>query len=307
MIKILLIDDDKFSLLNLQTTLSNLIPNTKILNADNGETGIQLAQENNPDVILLDICMPGMDGIEVCHHLKSDIRTQNIPVLFATSLRDDIEVGNKAIEAGGEGFLSKPFNKVELTAQIRAMVKIKKTHLTEKEEKKKLQKLINQHTKQLKAELENRKKTEKTLREQEQALKQSQEIANLGSWEINFKSNTLNWSENYYRLFGFEPFEVIPTFSLFIDMVFPDDRKIIKTAIERLKRKKKVPQFQYRIVTKDGTLKWLQNYVVPVYSRNELIMLKGVDFDITKRQTAEEELQKKIKITREHECLSRIN
>jgi CheY-like chemotaxis protein len=70
--------------------------------AENGEKAIRIATENLPDLHLLDIMMQGMDGFEVCTHLKENLLTRDIPVLFITTL-SDVEIHKKAIECGGRG------------------------------------------------------------------------------------------------------------------------------------------------------------------------------------------------------------
>jgi CheY-like chemotaxis protein len=76
--------------------------------AINGEVALQSAKKFPPDLILLDIMMPGLDGYEVCHELKADERTHDIPVIFITALE---ETSNKikAFDAGGVDYITKPF------------------------------------------------------------------------------------------------------------------------------------------------------------------------------------------------------
>src|SRR5512133_2896523 len=124
MIKILALDDIVDNLISLKAIIKDAFPDSILLTAQNGATGIELAIAHNPDVILLDIVMPGMDGFEVCRRLKLDERVLNIPVVFLTSLSGDKANRIKALEVGAEAFLSKPIDEVDLTAQIKAMAKI---------------------------------------------------------------------------------------------------------------------------------------------------------------------------------------
>jgi CheY-like chemotaxis protein len=86
--------------------------------AENGKKAIRVARENLPDLVLLDVIMEGMDGFEVCTHLKEDLLTRDIPVLFITTL-SDAEIHKKAIEHGGQGFITKPFSEDLLIAYAR--------------------------------------------------------------------------------------------------------------------------------------------------------------------------------------------
>jgi PAS domain S-box-containing protein len=147
--KILAIDDNRDNLTALKAVVLDRLPGARFLSALDGPQGLEVAQAENPDVILLDVVMPGMDGYTVCRKLKEDERLQNIPVLFLTALRTDRESRVKALEAGAEGFLAKPFDEVELTAQIRAMVKIKEAGVMQRTEKERLAAMVEERTQEL--------------------------------------------------------------------------------------------------------------------------------------------------------------
>ena len=91
----------------------------KVVQAFDGTTGLKIAQQNDFDVIILDVIMPGMNGIEVCHKLKT-LHHNNTPILMLTALgtTDDIVTG---LESGADDYLSKPFKFKELTARVKAL------------------------------------------------------------------------------------------------------------------------------------------------------------------------------------------
>ncbi|MEI8189415.1 MAG: HD domain-containing phosphohydrolase, partial [candidate division NC10 bacterium] len=164
-LKILAIDDNRDNLTVLKAVVLDRLPGTRLLTALDGPKGLELARAEDPDVILLDIVMPGMDGFEVCRRLKAGERLQAIPVVFLTALSTDRESRVKALEVGAEGFLSKPFDEVELTAQIRAMAKIKAANHLQRMEREQLEKLIAERTRELEQELAERQRVEEALRE----------------------------------------------------------------------------------------------------------------------------------------------
>lgn len=88
--------------------------------AANGEQAIKMATESLPEIILLDVMMPGMDGYEVCQILKNDDRTRHIPIVMLTAL-SDVEDKVRGLEAGADDFLSKPVNDFALMARIEAL------------------------------------------------------------------------------------------------------------------------------------------------------------------------------------------
>jgi len=93
----------------------------QIAEAENGEEAIALAKEKMPDLVLSDIMMPGMDGIEFCHRLKTDWQTSHIPIILLTAkaLSDDKVAG---LETGADDYITKPFNFAELVARIKNLI-----------------------------------------------------------------------------------------------------------------------------------------------------------------------------------------
>jgi DNA-binding response OmpR family regulator len=98
----------------------------EVVVASNGEEALELAERENPHVIILDIDMPGIDGIEVCKKLKAEDNTRFIPVIMATGLGDTYL---EALEAGAEEFVCKPFHLAELSIRVKSMLSIR--HLTD--------------------------------------------------------------------------------------------------------------------------------------------------------------------------------
>lgn len=117
--KVLVVDDQAASAHALSQALTPL--GFEVWQALDGNTALLLAKEHAPDVILLDIRMPGMDGFEVCRRLKEDPETRLLPVVFLTGL-DSREARLQGLEAGATDFLSKPFDLVELEVRVRNLV-----------------------------------------------------------------------------------------------------------------------------------------------------------------------------------------
>ncbi|MGB5529428.1 MAG: two-component regulator propeller domain-containing protein, partial [Ignavibacteriaceae bacterium] len=102
----------------------------KVLLAENAESGIELALKNMPSLILSDIMMPGMDGIEFCHRIKSDWQTSHIPVILLTAkATSDSKI--EGLETGADDYVTKPFNFEELAVRIKNLIEQRK-HLREK-------------------------------------------------------------------------------------------------------------------------------------------------------------------------------
>jgi len=128
---ILVIDDDQT---NIKVIIGILKPaGLTVISARNGEMGIKRALFVLPDLILLDVMMPGIDGFETCHLLKSEPATQAIPVIFITAI-DDEDSKVKAFDAGGVDYITKPSGQREVLARV-------KTHLSLKRKQELLERL----------------------------------------------------------------------------------------------------------------------------------------------------------------------
>lgn len=121
--KILVVDDHTASRMTAAALLS--MEGYEVIEADSGATALGLVQQKQPDLILLDVMMPGMDGFEVCQRLKQDEHTRLIPVIFITALNDR-RSRIRGIEVGADDFLSKPFDSVELAARVKSLVQQKR-------------------------------------------------------------------------------------------------------------------------------------------------------------------------------------
>ena len=174
--KILVIDDSPVNLEILSELVSD---DCEVLCALSGEDGIGLALRVHPDLILLDVMMPVMDGYEVCARLKSDPLTRGIPVIFITALNQE-EDETRGLELGAIDYVTKPINLPIVRARIRNHLELKRTEsvLQERTE------LLLRQQQQLEAlnrELEQRVATEvKKSREKDQALMQREKMASIG-------------------------------------------------------------------------------------------------------------------------------
>ena len=116
--------------------VDDLAPNVKLLSAKlsneyfdvvtafNGASALEKIREQAPDLVLLDVMMPGMDGFEVCQRIKSDPATMHIPVVMVTAL-SDVSDRIRGLEAGADDFLTKPINDIALFARVRSLVRLK--------------------------------------------------------------------------------------------------------------------------------------------------------------------------------------
>jgi len=118
--KILIVDDEMATLLPLKRSLES--EGYAVIEACNGYEAIKKSKLEMPELIILDLMMPGMDGIEVCNQLKKDSLTERIPVIMLTA-RDEVRDKVKGLEMGADDYVTKPFHLNELEARIRNILK----------------------------------------------------------------------------------------------------------------------------------------------------------------------------------------
>lgn len=304
-IKILSIDDNPDNLLIVKALLEDLFPEVSVFTALSGVKGIELAAAEDPDVILLDIVMPQMDGFEVCRVLKADNVVSQIPVIFLTALKGDKDSRVKGIEAGGDAFLSKPVDETELLVQVRAMVKIKAANKIKTTEKVNLETLVSDRTLQLKMnhaatlnllediKLENdeRKKSGQALLETKRTLILAQQISHIGSWNWDVITNHVQWSDEMFSIFGIDRDEVKDQdlYKLFFQFIHPEDAELVRIANENAKNEER--PFEYRIVRKNGEIRYVSsNSLLIRDEKGNVTEISGVIQDITQRKLAEAKL-----------------
>ena len=222
-IKILAIDDNQDNLITIKALIKESFPEALIFTALTGSKGIGLAKSEDPDVILLDIVMPEMDGFEVCKVIKADKELLDIPVVFVTANKRDHESRIYALECGAEAFLAKPLDEIELTTQIRAMAKIKAAANTKKNEKKRLEELVAEKTQELhktnlttlrlladlRRENDLRIITEKALIASEEHYRAVAQSAQDGIITIDSKGIIVGWNKGAEIIFGYSDAEAV--------------------------------------------------------------------------------------------------
>ena len=137
---ILIIDDNSQNLKVLADLLCN---DYRIAVAKDGVNGLRFAERAYPDLILLDVMMPEMDGYEVCRHLKANDRLKSIPVIFISALHDVFDKV-AAFSAGGLDYITKPFHSEEVLARIRTHLKLRNLQMQLEETNAKLQKTLDE-------------------------------------------------------------------------------------------------------------------------------------------------------------------
>lgn len=286
-----------------------------------GASALTGAQAEPPDMILLDVNMPHMDGYEVCQRLKSDDHTGDIPVIFI-SASDQIFDKVKAFSIGGVDYITKPFQTEEVLARI-------ETHLTlhsieqrlktqnsalqqEIAERKRVEAELQQHrdhleklvaartadlqvaNRQLQREIAERKQAEETLRESEERLRLALEGTTDGIWDWNPTTGQAYFSRRYYTMLGYEPGEFPPTYESWQQLLHPDDREAAEKNVHHAVEEHIPFAVEFRLKAKNGEWRWIlgRGKVAEVDMEGRAVRVAGSHTDITERKRAEESMTK---------------
>jgi signal transduction histidine kinase len=220
---ILLVDDNQTNL----KMLSNAIAESgwEILVATDGESAIEQAEYAQPDLILLDVMMPGIDGFKTCQILKKNQLTQDIPVIFLTALSDKFDKV-QGLLLGGVDYITKPFQIEEVLARIQVHLKIR--ILTKKlaEQNQQLEKRVGERTQELSQTLEELQQSQLQLVQQEKLSTLGQLVAGVAH-EINnplgFITGNVDFISNYIQ-------SLIQHLQLYQEIYPYPDAKIVKNA-----------------------------------------------------------------------------
>jgi two-component system, sensor histidine kinase and response regulator len=269
---ILIVDDQPTNLKMLFSFLQE--SGFKVLVAQTGESAIKKLEKVSPDLILLDVMLPGLDGFETCRRLKATAQTKDIPVIFMTALSESMD-RIKGLKVGAVDYITKPFQQEEVLARIENQLQLRR-----------LQKQLEDQNQQLQQEIKNRRKIEERLQVVIQA-------ANDGFWDWNLESGDIYISPRCKEMLGYADEELPNELSSWEDHVFPDDKI---TALKLLDDYTcgKVPRFEslQRFRHKNGSTVYILVRGLRLKERQgKASRMVGAYTDITEMTQATEALQ----------------
>ncbi|MEG4394564.1 response regulator [Microcoleus sp. BROC3] len=279
-IHILIIDNQP----NHLRFISNILTKEgyKVQRAISGEMAVNAKFTVLPDLILLDIAMPKMNGYEVCERLKANTKTREIPVIFLSIFNETFHKV-RAFEVGGVDYITKPFQVEEVLVRIESQLTIQQ-----------LSKQLKQQNTQLQREVEFRKQTEKALREsKEQLQKLALNIPGVIYQFVKRSEGSCQFEYISYAcrdIYELESEEILKNPDLCFAQNHPDDQQFLVKQIATSAKTLEPFAFEWRIVTPSGKLKWLQSNSRPEMRYNGDIVWYGVLFDISDRKQAEIEM-----------------
>ena len=251
---ILIVDDDP--LIRLVARESLRPAGFETAEAEGGAQGIESFERLRPDLVLLDIDMPDLDGFHVCDAIRRTAAGRHVPVLIMTALNDVVSI-ERAFEVGATDFASKPINWAVLAHRIRYMLRASDNYLI--------------------------------VRSQQVRLDEAQQLARLGSWEIDLASGSLTGSGAFRAMLALDDEQTFLDGSQVLDRVHPADRELLNKKLTDAIAQHTGFSLEHRMVGPDGSERIVHTHArMRSRADGESLGLEGFTQDITERRHSEE-------------------
>lgn len=280
---ILIVDDTPTNLEVLFDFLDN--SGFTVLIAEDGMSAIERAEYAPPDLILLDVLMPGIDGFETCRRLKAKESTKDIPIIFMTALSETV---NKVtgLNLGAVDYVTKPLQHEEVLARIKLHLRLRN-----------LTKTLQEQNLRLETEISERKRVEGELRHHSAELtewKNRYEAVIQASGQILYDwdshTNNVTYDGDLERILGYSLEEMSGGLNRWVELVHPEERTLFNQEINRVLETKEPFRLQFRVCRKDGTYITVEdNGYFFLDSTGNSTHMVGFIIDISARKRAEAE------------------
>ncbi len=289
---ILIVDDNINNLKLLRTLLTEQGYITRI--ATNGKMALASVAAKHPDLILLDITMPDMDGFEVCKQLNNNPLTEAIPIIFLSALKEEFDIV-RGFADGGVDFITKPFNAEILKARVTTHLAISQLRKDLNNTNDNLEKLIDERTADIKKTNSSLEETQRELSKSEESLKYALIASNEGTFDWDIKHGTFIRNTTYFTMLGYEVNELPETINSFTTILHPDDKEDVLEGIHKL-LDKNINELKstFRLKKKNGDYCWIlsKSMVVDREPNGTPLRIVGTQTDITVEKQYEEHLKK---------------
>jgi diguanylate cyclase (GGDEF)-like protein/PAS domain S-box-containing protein len=294
--KILVIDDAQVNLRMLTQCLAT--EGYAVQAVPDGKRALEAVLSNQPDLILLDIVMPDLDGFEVCRILKENDQTKTIPVLFMSAL-NETEDKVKGFEAGAVDYITKPFQFQEVLARVQTHLTLRNLQKELEAANRTLEERVDERTKALtkanqalEKEVNERKMIGKALQLSEERYVLAIQGSNDGLWDWDITTDEVYLSPRWKAILGYKPEEIDNTTDEWFNRVHPDDLARFRMSIFN-HQEALTPHLEeeYRMLHRDGTYRYVCTRGLAVRNpEGKAYRMAGSQTDISYRKRIEEQL-----------------
>jgi diguanylate cyclase (GGDEF)-like protein/PAS domain S-box-containing protein len=292
---ILIIDDNPTNLEVLSEILTQA--GFQVAVATDGETAMKQLEYHRPELILLDVLMPELNGYEVCQKLRAQKQTRDIPVIFLSAL-DDVFDKVRAFSVGGVDYVTKPFQADEIIVRIKHQLELQAAKAEICQLNKNLEQKVQQRTIELEnvidklhQEIAQHQRTQKLLKDSEQKLENILNSLEEVVWSANVEDfNLIYLNAAVEKVYERTVAEFVNQPDLWLEVIHPEDRKQVKQSLSVFPYSSNL-ELEYRIIRPNGELRWLNTRSRSIYDSNgKAIRIDGISIDITEQKKAQEQL-----------------
>lgn len=276
--KILAIDDNPENLKLIYDLLTEC--EYEVIIAKTGESGLVKAERTSPDLILLDVHMPGMDGFETCTRLKQAEKTQDIPILFLTAVSSTMSIDKvRGLQIGAVDFIAKPIVTAEVLARVNIHLKLRFANLR-----------LQASNAELKKEIEERKQIQNALFLAEKKYTNLVKNTVEGLYEANLKGSYLSANSALVRLLGYDSLAELVQQVKHLNQLYVQPQRW-ETIVAALETQDILPAFESLVYKKNRQAIWVSENIRAIREvAGELLYYEATVVDITLQKLAMEAL-----------------
>lgn len=282
-VSVLLVDDRQENLVALRAILG--VPGYHLVTASSGPEALEQIAREDFAVILLDVAMPGMTGLDVADRLKSDERTRSIPILFLTAVAIGLEEVYRAYKVGAVDYLIKPLDIEAVRSKVAVFADLYRKRLEiERRDERLRETERREHALQL---------AELRVASDERYRKLIEGIDHAFGWTAGRHARRLSFvSRRGPEILGY-PAEAFLQEGFFLDRVHPDDREATRSAFDKVENEGRDHSFQHRLVTARGVARWFHTALSRgLQPHTREVVLHGFSSDVTELKASEERQQR---------------
>lgn len=236
-----------------------------IMVAETGEAALTLTDARTPDLVLLDVQLPGRDGLSTCEEMRSRPAMTDVPILVVTG-RTDPGTIDRTFQVGATDFIKKPLDWQLVQHRVRFLMR------------------ANTAFNDLKSTLSD-------LRESRRELETARELGHMGTWELDPESGSMLWSDELHRLVGIEPSAAPPSWDGFNSLVPEEDRAELDKAVAAAIATARPSTLEHRFVDVHGETRFVHEYIEAAGGLPGEHLIRGTIQDITDRRRAEAQVE----------------
>ncbi len=255
--EVLVVDDDHLIRCAIRETLEEF--GFRVREAENGRVALEKAGESRPDVVLLDVLMPELDGFSTCVELRRVFGEAHVPVVMVTALEDTRSI-LRAYDCGATDFITKPINRLVLGHRVRYILRASRAF--------------------------------EALRQSRASLATAQRLARLGNWQWDIAADRMDWSDEVCEIFGLSAERCAASYDAFLQKVHPEDRATVERGMAETLEKGTPFRLDFRVLGPDGGEHFVHGQAEVGFDREgRPVRLCGTFQDVSERKRAEQQIR----------------